>query len=207
MPATETMETARGMEEAPVRAEEKPEWWASPGTLGLLGFGITTILAGLFVGGWIKSAGTVLSMALFYGGAAQFLAGVIAFRKGNMFAGSAFCSYAMFWWAFNWINVQPAYAPTDYGVAAFMFVWMLVTLTFLLSAWKHGIGVFLVFLTLWIAFILLTIEFYQLGGGTVPSTGEMQAIGGEIVVTGVLAWLTATADVTNWNYGRRILPL
>ncbi|HXW67921.1 MAG TPA: acetate uptake transporter [Thermoplasmata archaeon] len=206
MPATATMETAHGMTEAPPRVEEKPEWWASPATLGLFGFGMTTILAGLFVGGWI-GVGPVLSMALFYGGTAQFLAGIIAFRKGNMFAGSAFASYGMFWWAFNWFNVQYGAITNDYAVAAFQFVWFLVTLTFLLNAYKHGIGVFLVFLTLTIAFLLLTWLFYAAAGGHPLTTQEAQIIGGEIILTGFLAWLTGTADVTNWNYGRKILPL
>jgi uncharacterized protein len=206
MPATATMETAHGMQEAPPKVEEKPEWWASPATLGLFGFGMTTILAGLNVGGWI-SAGPVLAMALFYGGTAQFLAGVIAFRKGNMFAGSAFASYGMFWWAFNWFNTQYGGSTTDYAVAAFMFVWFLVTLTFLLSAPKHGIGVTLVFLTLTIAFVLLTVLFWWLASGTTVAKSTSEAFGAEIILTGFLAWLTGTADVTNWNYGRKILPL
>jgi uncharacterized protein len=206
MPATATMETAHGMEEAPPKMEEKPEWWASPATLGLFGFGMTTILAGLFVGGWI-SAGPVLAMALFYGGTAQFLAGIIAFRKGNMFAGSAFASYGMFWWAFNWFNVQYAPISNGYSVAAFMFVWFLVTLTFLLCSWKHGIGVFLVFLTLDIAFILLLVANYVAAGGHPLTMQQDQIVGAEIILTGFLAWLTGTADVVNWNYGRKILPL
>jgi uncharacterized protein len=206
MPATATMETAHGMQEAPPKVEEKPEWWASPATLGLFGFGMTTILAGLFVGNWI-TVGPVLSMALFYGGTAQFLAGIIAFRKGNMFAGSAFASYGMFWWAFNWFNTQYPALSGDYSVAAFQFVWFLVTLTFFLCSFKHGIGVTLVFATLTIAFILLTILFYQAAAGHPLTTGQDQAFGAEIILTGVLAWLTGTADVVNWNYGRRLLPL
>ena len=206
MPATATMETAHGMTEAPPKMEEKPEWWASPGTLGLFGFGMTTILAGLFVGGWI-SVGPVLSMALFYGGTAQFLAGIIAFRKGNMFAGSAFASYGMFWWAFNWFNVQYPTLSDGYSIAAFQFVWFMVTLTFLLCSYKHGLGVFLVFLTLTIAFILLTVLFYQGAAGHALTMQQDQIIGGEIILTGFLAWLTGTADLVNWNYGRKILPL
>jgi uncharacterized protein len=206
MPATATMETAHGMQEAPPKVEEKPEWWASPATLGLFGFGMTTILAGLFVGTWI-TPGPVLSMALFYGGTAQFLAGIIAFRKGNMFAGSAFASYGMFWWAFNWINTQYPTLSDGYSIAAFQFVWFLVTLTFFLCSFKHGVGVTLVFATLTVAFILLTIYFYEISAGHALSLGTDQAIGGEIILTGVLAWLTGTADVVNWNYGRRLLPL
>jgi uncharacterized protein len=206
MPATATMETAHGMEEAPPKMEEKPEWWASTATLGLMGFGLTTILAGLTVGAWI-GAGATFSMALFFGGAAQIIAGIIALRKGNMFAGSAFTSYGAFWWAFVWLNTTYSTLATHYDAPAFFFVWMLFTLTFLICAWKHGIGVFLVFLTLWLAFVLLTINAWEQAAGSPLSKGAMQGIGGEIVLTGLLAWLTATADLANWNFGRKVIPI
>jgi len=201
----QTMETAHGMGEAPPKVEEKPEWWASSATLGLLGFGTTTILAGLNIGGWI-GAGAVLAMAIFFGGIAQIIAGLIGLRKGNMFA-TAFLCYGAFWLAFNWM-LTSAVVPADlYGISAFMFVWFLVTLTFTINAPKHGIGVTLVFVTLLIAFLLLTWQFNQMAAGTVLSKGTLQGIGGEIVLTGLLAWFVATADVTNWNYGRKIIPV
>lgn len=206
MPATATMESAHGMQEAPPKVEEKPEWWASTGTLGLMGFGLTTVLAGLSVGKWI-GADALFSMALFFGGVAQIIAGIIALRKGNMFAGTAFTSFGLFWWAFVWVNTVYTTDGNAYDGAAFFFVWMLFTLTFLVCSWKHGIGVFLVFLTLWIAFILLTIDAWDGGAGHALSTGALQGIGGEIVLVGLLAWLTATADLMNWNFGRRVVPI
>jgi uncharacterized protein len=200
-----TMETAHGLQEAPPKVEEKPEWWASPATLGLFGFGMTTILAGLNVGTWI-GAGAVLAMAIFFGGLCQLIAGVIGLRKGNMFA-TAFACYGAFWLAFYWM-LTTSTPPADlYGVAAFMFVWALVTLSFTISAPKHGIGITLVFVTLLIAFFLLTWLFYYQAGGNIPSKMTEQIIGGEIILTGVLAWIVGTADLTNWNYGRRIIPV
>jgi uncharacterized protein len=204
MSAGQTMETARGLMEAPPKVEEKPEWWASPATLGLLGFGMTTILAGLNVGGWI-GAGAVLAMAIFFGGIAQVIAGLIGLRKGNMFA-TAFLCYGAFWLAFDWMLTSTAVPADLYGVAAFMFTWFLVTLTFTLSVPKHGIGLTLVFVTLDIAFLLLTWRFDVFAGGTIVAKSTLQAIGGEIILTGLLAWYVATADLTNWNYGRKILP-
>ncbi len=201
------METAHGMQDAPPKPPEKPEWWASSATLGLLGFGMTTILAGLQTGGWI-GLGSVLSMAIFYGGIAQVIAGLIALRKGNMFAGSAFLGYGAFWLAFNQLaSYLGAGTANGYDVAAFTFVWFLVTVTYLLSAPKHGWGITAVFLTLTIAFILLTVMWWDIGAGTPLSTTVDKVIGGEIILTGLLAYLVATADLTNWNYGRRIIPV
>jgi uncharacterized protein len=211
MPATATMETAHGMEEAPPKMEEKPEWWASPATLGLSGFATTTICAGLNDGGWIQW-GTLLSMAIFFGGLCQLIAGIIALRKGNMFAGSAFVGYGAFWLAFNWLVSQYVMGGTagltgGYDIAAFTFVWFLFTFQFLVNAPKHGIGITLVFLTLTIAFLLLTVQWWEVGAGSPLSKSSLQGIGAEIILTGLIAWFVGFADLTNWNYGRRIIPV
>jgi len=215
-----SMESARGMGEAPPKVEEKPEWWASPSVVGLMGFGTTTMIAGLsnlpspygngFAGNWV-----VYGMALAFGGTAQLIAGLIALRKGNLFAGSAFMGYGAFWIAFTFmldIFATPVAttAPIYYGVAGFAFIWMMFTFTFLINAPKHGWGILLVFLFLFIAFILLTVKFFSLASGstTFDLTGSANwAVGGEIIFDGFLAWYVATADLTNWNYGRKVLPV
>ena len=213
------METATGMKEAPPKVEEKPEWWASPAVIGLMGFGTTTMIAGLsnlptpygagFGGNWV-----VFGMAIFFGGMAQLIAGFVALRKGNMFAGSAFVGYGAFWLAFTsmlyvFAGTAPTGTPILWGVAAFAFIWLMFSLTFLINSPKHGWGIFLVFLFLVIAFILLTVKFASLAAGQTtfnPDQGANWAVGGEIIFDGFLAWYVATADLTNWNYGRKILP-
>lgn len=199
--------------------EEKPEWWASPAVVGLMGFGTTTMIAGLsnlptpygagFGGNWV-----VYGMAIAFGGIAQLIAGLIALRKGNMFAGSAFMGYGAFWLAFTLMLTSfttqiPAGSPFLYGVAGFAFIWMMFTFSFLINAPKHGWGILMVFLFLFIAFILLTVKFYSLASGATtfnPDQSANWAVGGEIIFTGFVAWYVATADLTNWNYGRKVLP-
>ena len=207
--AAATTETARGTTEAPPRVEEKPEWWASPATLGLMGFGTTTILAGLNDGGWIQF-GALLSMAMFFGGIAQLIAGIIAMRKGNMFAGTAFIGYGAFWLAFNWLVTEYVIrAPVltgAYDVSAFLFVWFLFTLGFLINAPKHGTVLTLIFASLTLAFLLLIVQWWEAGAGTAFSAGTLKIVGGEIVIVGLLAVYLAWADLTNWNWGRKVLP-
>jgi succinate-acetate transporter protein len=195
------------------------EWWASPATVGLMGFGTTTMLAGLNslpapYGTGITNS-PVLAMAMAFGGTAQFVAGLIAMRKGNMFAGSAFMGYGSFWWAFTlllWTGNNPFFGTgllgsgQLYSVSAFMFIWMMFTITFLINSPKHGAGIVVVFLFLTIAFALLTAKFAILAGGGTISTDFAWVIGGEIVFDGLAAWYVATADLTNWNYGRKVLP-
>ncbi len=217
------MESARGMQDAPARTEEKAEWWATPAVIGLMGFGLTTIIAGLsdlptpygngFGGGLYGGTNwVVFGMAMAFGGTAQLIAGFIALRKGNLFAGSAFVGYGAFWLAFTLMLTTYAgpFAPPApvlfYGVAGFAFVWMMFTFTFLINSMKHGWGIFFVFLFLFVAYILLVVQFWQLGGGHKVSSGELWATGAEIVLTGATAWYVATADLTNWNYGRKVLP-
>jgi uncharacterized protein len=216
------MESARGMEEAPPRVEEKPEWWASPAVVGLMGFGTTTMIAGLsnlptpygagFGGNWV-----VYGMAVAFGGIAQLIAGLIALRKGNMFAGSAFMGYGAFWLAFTLMlttftaQIPAVDAPAIfYGVAGFAFIWMMFTFTFLINAPKHGWGIFMVFLFLFIAYILLVVKFWSIASGQTTFAADASAnwaVGGEIIFTGFIAWYVATADLTNWNYGRKVLPV
>ena len=70
-----------------------------------------------FINAGIIGAGAtaaVLPMAAAYGGGAQLLAGMWAFRRGNTFAATAFTSYGAFWFSYYlligvWIKgVAPA---------------------------------------------------------------------------------------------------
>ncbi|HYA70508.1 MAG TPA: acetate uptake transporter [Thermoplasmata archaeon] len=216
--------TEGGTAGAPPATGDKSEWWASPAVVGLMGFGTTTMIAGLsnlpdpydngFYGNWV-----VFGMALAFGGIAQLIAGLIGLRKGNLFAGSAFVGYGSFWIAFALMlssfvvipkGATPP-APYLYGVAGFAFIWMLFTFSFMINSIKHGWGITFVFVFLFISFVLLVVKFWSLAasGGGSPFAGsgaDNWIVGGMIIATGFIAWYVATAILTNWNYGRKILP-
>jgi len=205
----------------PPPMEQKSEWWANPAVVGLMGFGTTTMIAGLsnlplpyssgFNQNWV-----VYGMALAFGGIAQLIAGLIALRKGNLFAGSAFVGYGSFWLAFTFMLVMFQGLSADgsawlYGVAGFAFIWMLFTFSFMINAIKHGWGITMVFVLLFIAFVLLVVKFWSLaasGNGSpfFGSGADNWLVGGEIIATGLVAWYVATAILTNYNYGRKVLP-
>ena len=86
---------------SPAPAESTPSF-ADPGPLGLAAFALTTFTLSLFNAGLAPEAlePLVLPLALFYGGLAQFLAGMWEFRKANTFGATAFASYGAFWLAF-----------------------------------------------------------------------------------------------------------
>ena len=63
---------------------------ANPAPLGLMGFGMTTILLNLHNAGFFALDDAILAMGIFYGGIAQIIAGIMEFRKGNTFGLTAF---------------------------------------------------------------------------------------------------------------------
>ena len=224
MPAAESTQadTGAGGGSPPTSTGEKSEWWATPTVVGLMGFGTTTMLAGLsnlpapysngFYQNWV-----VFGMALAFGGVAQLIAGLIALRRGNLFAGSAFVGYGSFWIAFTLMLSSFAGVPIAanqpylYGVAGFAFIWMMFTFSFAINAIKHGWGITFVFAFLFLAFVLLVVKFWSLaasgtGSPFYGSGGDNWIVGGIILLTGFIAWYVATAILTNANYGRKVLP-
>jgi hypothetical protein len=61
----------------------------NPAPLGLLGFGMTTVLLNLHNAGFYELNSMILAMGICYGGAAQIIAGIMEWRKGNTFATTA----------------------------------------------------------------------------------------------------------------------
>jgi succinate-acetate transporter protein len=63
--------------------------------MGLFGFAVGTLLIAIPVAGILplSSVPAALPAVLVFAGIAQFIAGLVAFRKGVTFAGTAFCSY------------------------------------------------------------------------------------------------------------------
>src|SRR3954470_23018998 len=80
---------------------------ANPAPLGLLGFGMTTVLLNLHNAGFFEISGMILAMGIFYGGIAQIIAGIMEWRKGNTFATTAFTSYGLFWLTLVALIVMP----------------------------------------------------------------------------------------------------
>ena len=70
---------------------------ANPAPLGLMGFGLTTVLLNIHNAGFFELNSMVLAMGIFYGGIAQIIAGVMEWRKNNTFGTLAFTSYGLFW--------------------------------------------------------------------------------------------------------------
>ena len=155
---------------------------ANPAALGLVGFGLTTILLSLVNAGVLPAAGegVVIPLALTYGGLIQLIAGVLEFKVGNTFGMTAFLSYGAFWWWFaimllmghgGMIDLKAA-GPTI-GVA--LLLWGVLTLYLWVATFRLSRMLFLVFLTLWVTFFLLGLG-AALGQG-LPRLGQAVGLG------------------------------
>lgn len=184
---------------------------ADPAPLGLLGFGFTTLMLSFVNAGVFKpteGAALVLTLALFYGGAAQFVAGVWEFRRGNTLGATAFCTYGAFWiiiW--YWFHSEAA-AGTSNAVGWFFLGWAIVTAIFAVASLKTNHALISVFVFLTITYLFLAFGQWQVGGVfNVMNDPGLTKVGGWLgVVTGLLAWYTAAAVVINSSHKRELVP-
>jgi succinate-acetate transporter protein len=177
---------------------------ADPGPLGLAAFALTTFLLSVVNARWTSgnSAGTAwLGYALGYGGLVQLLAGMWEFRRGNVFASTAFGSYGGFWIGlFIWIRVEGT-TPIGHDLGWILVAFAIFNAYMLLMATQVNLAVFLVFLTLELTEIVLFI-------GNFTSNVTISQVGGYIgIITALVAWYTSAAGVSAGIGGKILLPV
>jgi succinate-acetate transporter protein len=187
---------------------------ANPAPLGLLGFGMTTILLNFVHNARLGSADAmILGMGIAYGGLAQVIAGVLEYKKGNTFGMVAFTSYGLFWWSFVLLNILPfGGAPSHESLAAYFFMWGLFTLIMFFGTLKTNRALQVVFMTLAILFFLLALReglvaSQYLTVHDVNWNFFTQITGIEGIVVGFSAFYLALAEVLNEQHGKTVLPI
>ena len=187
---------------------------ADPAPLGLAGFALTTFLLSGHNASFIPDA-VWIGPALFYGGLAQFCAGMWEFRNRNVFGATAFSTYGGFWMGLGIIivladvskNFAAALAGSDLtnGLAWFLFAFAVFNTYMLLWSMRVSVAVFLVFLTLEITEILLVIGFFNIShGGT---EWWLHAGGWAGIVTAGVAWYASAAGVVNGMSPVPVVPV
>jgi len=179
----------------------------NPAPLGLMGFGITTILLNLVNAGLLGSdaLGMILPMGIFYGGLAQVIAGLLDAKQGNTFGATAFTSYGFFWLSFVAINVMPKLgltaAPSSTAIAAYLFVWGLFTALMTIATFKSARALQVVFISLAVLFFILSV-------GDFTGIAVVKNVGGfEGLFCGSSAVYLAIAEILNETYGKKVLPV
>ncbi len=179
--------------------------FANPAPLGLFGFAVTTMCLSMFNVKWygpVEAFPLLMTTAFAFGGTAQFLAGLMEYPRGNTFGTVAFCSYGSFWWAFA-LYISGAFGKVALPyLGAWLVIWAAFTFVLWLATLKAGTRALqLVFLTLWVAFLLL-------GLSHLLNMDILHTIGGWIgMACAVLAFYVASAEILNEAYGKTVLPI
>ena len=186
------------MADAPV----KP---ANPAPLGLVAFGLTTVVLSSINAGLLgrEALPAVVPLAFAFGGLAQIFAGWMEFKNNATFGTVAFTAYGLFWWwwAFlQWmVGAGWVTAPSPAGVGVILTMWGVFTLYMWVSTFRSSRALWTVFLLLWITFFLLA------GGDFGFGTGRLGGWTG--LLCGLVAMYTSFAEVTNGTFARAVLPL
>ncbi len=189
-------------------ADESKVLLANPAPLGLVGFGLTTVVLSLINAGVLPAGGlqVVIPLALAYGGLIQLIAGLLEFRTGNTFGTVAFLSYGAFWWWFALLILLGGHGVLDLShagstIAVTLIAWGVFTLAMWVATFRLSRALWLIFLTLWITFFLL-------GFGDLLGIHTLNRVGGVLgLVCGLLAMYTSFALVINATFGRIVLPV
>src|SRR5258708_12472676 len=146
----------------------------NPAPLGLLGFGMTTVLLNVHNAGFYELNSMVLAMGICYGGLAQVIAGIMEWRKNNTFAATAFVSYGLFWLSLVTMIILTKLgwgaASNESAMAAYLAMWGLFTAVMFVGTLRLNRALQVVFGSLTILFFILAI-----GDSTNASPGFMHS--------------------------------
>jgi uncharacterized protein len=180
---------------------------ANPAPLGLLGFGMTTILLNLHNAGIIELDSMIMGMGIFMGGIAQIFAGLQEWKKNNTFGATAFVAYGSFWLSLVAIWLIPSTAfgasfkSSESAIAWYLLLWGIFTFFMFIGTLKLNRMLQVVFSTLTLLFILLAVSIFT-------DNKSLHTIAGyEGIVCGASAFYGCVALVINEVYGRKVFLL
>jgi len=208
-----TVERGTEWEDGFARPRVMLQPFAAPSVLGLFGFASATFMVALHLTGVYGGAGTngeLWPFAAMFGGVAQFLAGMWAFRVRDTLATAMHGMWGAFWIAFGIFNLLvmtgklPDHAAGTVSDPAFaMWFWTLAAITAVGAAAAIGesLALFAVLGVLAVGSVLLAI------GLSAGSTGWVKVAGWVLVASAILAYYTASAILLVSTAGKVILPL
>jgi succinate-acetate transporter protein len=178
---------------------------ANPGPLGLLAFGMTTVLLNLHNAGFYEMNSMILAMGIFYGGLAQIVAGILEAKKNNTFGLTAFVSYGFFWITLVALILLPKWnlipAPSSNGMVAYLIMWGIFTGLLFIGTLKINKALQFIFASLTLLFFLLAL------GDITENATIKKFTGYEGTICGASAIYAGVATLLNEVYGKSILPI
>jgi succinate-acetate transporter protein len=183
---------------------------ANPAALGLGGFALTTFVLSTHNAFPTQAPDlTWLGLAFFYGGLAQFAAGMWEFKAGNTFGATAFSTYGAFWMSLASfvllaLNGHIPAGDTLKDLGWFVLGFAIFNTYMLFWSARVNMSVFMVFLTLEITEILLLLGYFN---GSGAGQGLVTLGGWMGIVTALVAWYGSAAVVANSMRPKPILPV
>lgn len=178
---------------------------ANPAPLGLLAFGLTTVLLNLHNAGIFEMNSMILAMGIFYGGIAQIIAGIMESKKNNTFGFVAFVSYGSFWLTLVALIVIPKFgwvpAASASAMISYLIMWGIFTALLFFATLRISRSLQFIFATLAILFFLLALSENS------TSTALKNVTAYEGIVCGASAIYTGAGVLLNEIYGKIVFPL
>ena len=177
---------------------------ANPGPLGLLGFGMTTVLLNLHNAGIIGMSAVIVSMGFAMGGLAQIIAGIKEFSRNNVFGATAFTAYGCFWWSLIFIWNPAVFGgdpPSSAAMGYYLLLWAVFTAFMSFATLAHNIATRVVFFSLTGLFLLLSVADFT----GIEAVHTLAGVVG--IFCGLSAIYAAVAQVVNNEFGSDVLPL
>ncbi|WP_321504416.1 acetate uptake transporter [uncultured Methanoregula sp.] len=192
------------MESGEVKKEIKIiDTTANPAPLGLLAFGMTTVMLNLHNAGIFALGSMIFAMGIFYGGIAQVIAGIMEWRKNNTFGTLAFISYGFFWLSLVGLIVMPKFGfATSFAkeeLVAFLAIWCLFSFVMWIITFRLSRGLQVVFGLLVLLFLLL------IAGNSLGNITILQIAGVEGIICGLSAMYVGLGQVMNEVYKEKII--
>lgn len=181
----------------------------NPAPLGLLAFGMTTLMLMYVEMGWVSTdfEALIFGYAFFYGGLCQMLVAIFELIKGSSFSFAVFGSYGAFWlgWAIVFVERNRTTSELgDYsyrdGTTLYLIQWGILTTCFWVVTWRKNICLVVIFALLALTFFLLA------AANDTESVPTRKAAGYFGFFTAIGAFYTGVAELINEEWGRHVLP-
>ncbi|MEX3072348.1 acetate uptake transporter [Vibrio alginolyticus] len=177
---------------------------ANPAPLGLMGFGMTTILLNIHNAGFFPMDSMILAMGIFYGGLGQVIVGIMCYKRGDTFGTTAFTSYGLFWLTLVGLIVMPHMglpaSPASF-MGWYLALWGIFTGFMFIGSLCYPTAKQVVFGSLTILFFLLAARDFT-GSEFIGTVAGIEGI-----FCGASAIYFAMAQVLNNEFGREVLPV
>lgn len=192
---------------------------ANPGVLGLMAFGMTTLLLNIHNAGIYELNVMILAMGVFYGGLAQVIAGIMEWKKNSTFGMTAFLSYGFFWLTVVFLILVPklspwaAFASSETAMGYYFLAWGMFTGLMFIGTLRINRVLQTVFLTLTILFVLLAFRDWAGGAASAETLFGISGktwghiAGWEGIFVAFSAIYGSMGNLWNELYGRVVLPL